>query len=149
MLIDEIKKRITVAMKSGDTVARDVLRVGQRIKVHVIDVDHKRRRIALSLKRLQPNPWATVGERYHPGMVVEGMITNVVEFGAFARVEDGVEGLIHISELSQDEPSGAHLPAEGEQLLVRILSVDADNQRMALSLRGVSEGETPRRSTRR
>lgn len=123
---------------------RDVLRVGQRIKVHVIDVDHKRRRIALSLKRLQPNPWATVGERYHPGMVVEGVITNVVEFGAFARVEDGVEGLIHISELSQGEPPRVQLPTEGEPIWVRILSVDADNQRMALSLRGVSEGEENR-----
>lgn len=123
---------------------RDVLHVGQRIKVHVIDVDHKRRRIALSLKRLQPNPWATVAERYHPGMVVEGVITNVVEFGAFARVEDGVEGLIHISELSQGEPPRAHLPAEGESVLVRILSVDAENQRMALSLRGVSDNEESR-----
>lgn len=118
---------------------RDVLHVGQRIKVYVIDVDHQRRRIALSLKRLQPNPWATVAERYRPGMVVEGIITNVVEFGAFARIEDGVEGLIHISELSRSEaleyPEQAL--AEGARVKVRVLSVDADNQRMGLSLRGV------------
>ncbi len=118
---------------------RDVLQVGQRIKVHVIDVDHKRRRIALSLKRLQPNPWATVAERYRPGMVVEGIVTNVVEFGAFARIEDGVEGLIHISELSKSE--GAPYPEqriqEGELVQVRVLSVDPDNQRMGLSLRGI------------
>lgn len=121
---------------------RDVLRVGQRIKVHVIDVDNRRRRIALSLKRLQPNPWATVAERYRPGMVVEGRITNVVEFGAFARIEDGVEGLIHISELTQSDGQPHPEVREGARLAVRILSVDAENQRMALSLRGVSESES-------
>jgi small subunit ribosomal protein S1 len=119
---------------------RDVLHVGQRIHVHVIDVDHDRRRIALSLKRLQPNPWATVAERYHPGMVVMGKITNVVDFGAFARIEDGVEGLIHVSELtgSSDDPNhpGKRIE-EGCVVPVRILSVDPENQRMGLSLRGV------------
>ncbi|MDQ4078653.1 MAG: S1 RNA-binding domain-containing protein [Chloroflexota bacterium] len=119
---------------------RDVLQVGQRIKVFVIDVDHKRRRIALSLKRLQPNPWATVAERYRPGMVVEAVVTNVVEFGAFARIEDGVEGLIHVSELVTDDDPYDHphdVVQEGDRLQVRILSVDPDNQRMGLSLRGV------------
>ncbi len=125
---------------------RDVLQVGQRIKVHVIDVDHKRRRIALSLKRLQQNPWATVAARYHPGMIVQGVVTNVVEFGAFARVEDGVEGLIHISELAASGDGSGEMPAlsvqEGQRVHVRILSVDADNQRMGLSLRGVSDTAT-------
>lgn len=112
---------------------RDILRIGQRLKVYVIDVDHERRRIALSLKRLEANPWQTVAQRYRPGMVVKGLITNLVEFGAFACIEEGVEGLIHISELSaQNEELKL-----GEHLYTRILSVDAENQRMALSLRGV------------
>lgn len=112
---------------------RDVLRIGQRLKVYVIDVDHERRRIALSLKQLEANPWQTVAQRYRAGMVVEGIITNLVEFGAFACIEEGVEGLIHISELSaQNEKLNL-----GERLYTRILSVDAENQRMALSLRGV------------
>lgn len=121
---------------------RDLLKVDQRVKVYVIDVDHKRRRIALSLKRLQSNPWATVGHRFRPGMVVRGAVTNVVEFGAFVRIEEGVEGLIHISELSQDSGFVSHprdVIQEGTPVPVRILSVDADNQRMALSLRGVGE----------
>ncbi len=123
---------------------RDVLHVGQRIKIHVIDVDHKRRRIALSLKRLQTNPWATVAERYRPGMVVDSIVTNVVEFGAFARIEDGVEGLIHISELLTEDATShqpRHLVTEGEKVRVRILSVDPDNQRMGLSLRGVNNAD--------
>jgi small subunit ribosomal protein S1 len=121
---------------------RDLLDIGQRVKVYVIDVDHKRRRIALSLKRLQSNPWATIGQNYRPGMVVRGNVTNVVEFGAFVRIEEGVEGLIHISELSQDSGFISHpsdVIQEGSSLPVRILSVDAENQRMALSLRGVGE----------
>lgn len=121
---------------------RDQLKIGQRVKVYVIDVDHKRRRIALSLKRLQSNPWATVGERYRPGMVVRGIVTNVVDFGAFVRIEEGVEGLIHISELSQDNGFVSHpsdVIRENSVLPVRILSVGAENQRMALSLRGVGD----------
>lgn len=121
---------------------RDLLNIGQRVKIYVIDVDHKRRRIALSLKRLQSNPWATVGERFRPGMVVRGVVTNVVDFGAFVRIEEGVEGLIHISELSQDSGFISHpqdVIREGAVVPVRILSVDADNQRMALSLRGVGD----------
>ena len=120
---------------------RDILEVGQHLRVHVIDVDHDRRRVALSLKRLQNNPWATITSRYRPGMVVAATITNVVYFGAFAHIEDGVEGLIHISELQSDDPdaSPADIVQEGERVVVRILSIDADNQRMALSLRGVHE----------
>ncbi|MGH7964566.1 MAG: 30S ribosomal protein S1, partial [Candidatus Binatia bacterium] len=119
---------------------RDVLQVGQRIKIYVIDVDPKRRRVALSLKRLQPNPWATVAEHYRAGMVVEAFVTNVVEFGAFARLEDGVEGLIHVSELTGDDATSISPPQtvrEGERVRVRILSVDPENQRMGLSLRGL------------
>lgn len=114
---------------------RDMLRIGQRLKVYVIDVDPQRRRIALSLKRLEANPWQTVAQRYRPGMVVAGMITNLVEFGAFACIEEGVEGLIHSSEVgAQNEELQL-----GKRLKMRILSVDAENQRMALSLRGVEK----------
>ncbi len=124
---------------------RDVLQVGRRIRVHVIDVDNRRRRIALSLKRLQANPWSTVAERYRPGMIVEGVVTNVVEFGVFACIEDGVEGLIHVSELFHNGNPVQH-PAEvireGERIQARILSVDPDHQRMALSLRGVTHSST-------
>ncbi|MCB0078248.1 MAG: S1 RNA-binding domain-containing protein [Anaerolineales bacterium] len=117
----------------------EVLTVGQSVQVQVVNVDCQRRRVALSLKRLQNNPWATVADRYRPGMVVSATITNVVHFGAFAQVEEGVEGLIHISELLLDEESqsAAEVIQEGDRLWVRVLSVVPDQQRMALSLRGI------------
>ncbi|NIO70831.1 MAG: S1 RNA-binding domain-containing protein, partial [Anaerolineae bacterium] len=72
---------------------RDVLRSGEEVEVYVLGVDRERQRIALSLKHLQPDPWSLVEERYEVGQLIEGTITNVVSFGAFARIEDGLEGL--------------------------------------------------------
>jgi small subunit ribosomal protein S1 len=132
---------------------RDVVSAGQEIEVYVIDVERDRRRIALSLKRLQPNPWATVADRYEPEQIVEGIITNVVDFGAFARIEDGVEGLIHISELGNgDVPLHPRsILNEGQRIRARVLNVDAEHQRMGLTLRGVPQPSshhlvTPERS---
>ncbi|HBY98285.1 MAG: S1 RNA-binding domain-containing protein [Ardenticatenaceae bacterium] len=120
---------------------RDVLAPGQEVQVYVIDVDRERRRIALSLKRLQANPWATVAERYRVGQIIEAVITNVVDFGAFARIEDGVEGLIHISELGAgDIPLHPRsVLTEGQCVHARILNVDPDNQRMGLTMREVPQ----------
>lgn len=120
---------------------RDVLAPGQEVEVYVIDVDRERRRIALSIKRLQANPWATVAERYQVGQIIEGVITNVVDFGAFARIEDGVEGLIHISELGAgDIPLHPRsVLSEGQRVHARILNIDPDNQRMGLTMREVPQ----------
>ena len=114
----------------------DVINYGERIKVHVINVDPNRSRVALSIKRLHPNPWATAHSRYQPGQLTEATIISIVPFGAFARLEEGLDGLIHISEMSQgEEPVD---PKEqlsvGQQVQVRILQVDAANQRLGLSL---------------
>jgi ribosomal protein S1 len=88
----------------------------------------------LSLKRLQPDPWSLVGEKYSPDDVVEGVVTNVVDFGAFVRLEAGVEGLVHVSEMPEDlTPPEAVSP--GDLVLVRVLSIDANRQQIALSLR--------------
>lgn len=121
-----------------------LLQLGQRIKVYVISVDHQRRRIALSLKRLTLNPWDSVARRYQPGQVVFAHVTNVVDFGVFACLEEGIEGLIHISELGEAQEGQAPLDVlkRGTALAVRILSVDPDNQRIALSLRGIGEHDT-------
>lgn len=121
----------------------DVLEAGSEVEVYVIDVDRTRRRIALSLKRLQPNPWATVAERYAVGEVVEGKITNVVEFGAFTRIEDGVEGLIHVSEMDLDDTTHhpRSLVREGCTVRARILNIDPENQRIGLTMRGVTQRE--------
>jgi len=115
--------------------AREVLRVGEEVEVYVLRVDRERKRIGLSLKRLKPDPWHLVEEKYDAGQILKGTITNVVDFGAFARIEDGIEGLIHISELSDGDFSPSDLVREGEELYVKILSIDADRQRMGLSLK--------------
>lgn len=114
----------------------DVLEVGQEVEVYVLNVDPDQRRIGLSLKQLQPDPWALVGEHYEVDDVVDVMITNIVDFGAFARVPEGVEGLIHISELAEGHfLHPRNVVQEGQEVSARILNIDPDNRRLGLSLR--------------
>jgi len=116
----------------------DVLRVGDEVEVYVINVNREEKKIGLSLKRLQPDPWATVEERYQVGQLVQGIITNVVSFGAFARIEEGVEGLIHISELAEGNfLHPRNVVKEGDVVTARILNIDSANHRLGLSLRRV------------
>jgi small subunit ribosomal protein S1 len=121
----------------------DVLDRGQLVDVYVLNVDPAEGRVGLSFKRMLPDPWETVEERYHSGQLVEGVVTNVVSFGAFMRIEEGLEGLIHVSELA--EGSFLHprnVVNEGEKVVALVLSLDSRRRRMALSLRQVqSEDE--------
>jgi small subunit ribosomal protein S1 len=115
---------------------REALEVGQTIDVQVIRIDPENQRIALSRKRLLPNPWDTVEDRYHPGDIVPATVTRVVDFGAFAELEPGIEGLIHISELADiaiAEP--LKTVRVGDQIQVKVLRVDRKRQRVGLSLR--------------
>lgn len=114
----------------------DVAAIGEQLTAYVINVDRSRCRIALSLKRLYPNPWETAEERYHTGQIVKAIITSVVPFGAFARLEEGLDGLIHRSELgiADDELAPTDLLEEGQEIQVRILNVDSSRQRLGLSL---------------
>lgn len=114
----------------------DILHAGQQIEVYVVGVNPEEGRIALSLKRLRPDPWADVDTRYQVGEIIEGTVTNVVSFGAFVRVEEGLEGLIHVSELA--EGNFLHprsVVREGEKVQVRVLNVDKNQHRLGLSLR--------------
>ena len=115
---------------------RDVLQVGDRIQVEVLRLDADRSRIALSRKKLLPNPWESIEERYRQGETALVTVTRVVDFGAFAQLEPGVEGLIHVSELAEievAEPLKSVLP--GDRVAVKILRVDAERQRIGLSRR--------------
>jgi small subunit ribosomal protein S1 len=107
------------------------------LEVYVINIDQERSRVALSLKRLCSNPWETAEEHYVPGQITEATITSIVPFGAFARLEDGLDGLIHISEIgSGNEVANLdEILSEGEKIQVRILHVDASHQRLGLSTR--------------
>ena len=117
-----------------------VLKPGEPVEVYVLEVDRERERVRLSVKRLQPDPWQSVEERYRVGQVLEAVVTHVVDFGAFARVEDGLEGLIHVSELAD---GGLVHPRdvvrEGDVLTVRVLNIDGGRRRMGLSLRQLEE----------
>jgi len=114
----------------------DVLKREQQVEVYVLDVDSVKARVALSMKRLHPDPWATVGERYRVGEFVSGTITNVVDFGAFACIEEGLEGLIHFSELAEGHfLHPRNVVSEGDVVRARILSIDGKARRLGLSLR--------------
>lgn len=113
----------------------DVVKVGQQVEVYVLSIDRDRKRIALSLKRTQQEPWATVAERYHLGQIVDGTITQLTPFGAFARIEDGVECLIHISEMGdRTVRHPEQLVSEGQVVQARIIRIDPTRKRMGLSL---------------
>ncbi|MBI2845326.1 MAG: S1 RNA-binding domain-containing protein [Chloroflexi bacterium] len=109
---------------------RELLQVGQEVEVYVLKVDRERKRIGLSLRRLQPDPWEQLEERFQVGQIVEGRITKVAKFGAFAAVDDGIEGLIHSSEIGEENNV-----QEGDLLPLKIISIDPAHRRIGLSLK--------------
>jgi len=120
--------------------ASEILELNQEVTVSVLRVDAEKNRIALSLRRTQPEPWETVGERYETGQIVDGTVTKLAEFGAFARVEPGVEGLIHISEISQRTiRHPREVLSEGDVVSLKVISVDAGRRRLGLSLKQALE----------
>jgi small subunit ribosomal protein S1 len=119
-----------------------VLQAGDEIEVYVLRLDHQRKRIGLSLKRLQPSPWGLVDEVYSVDQLVSGVVTNVVKFGAFVALEIGVEGLVHVSELADPPPSEPREVVQvGDRLVLHILRIDSFRHRIALSLKRVSPQE--------
>ncbi len=112
-----------------------IVQLGQRLEVQVLDILPERCRIALSLKRLQPNPWETVHLRYAVNDIVPATVTTVVSYGIFARLEEGLEGLVHISEMSLGTLSVREAFKDGQKLNVRILHIDPSHQRLGLSLK--------------
>jgi small subunit ribosomal protein S1 len=120
----------------------EVLQVGEEVQVYVLRLDRERKRIGLSLKRLQPSPWGLVDTAYSESQLVSGTVTNVVKFGAFVLLDIGVDGLVHISELSDPPPSHPReVVKRGEELILRILRIDSLRHRIALSLKRVSDRE--------
>jgi small subunit ribosomal protein S1 len=119
----------------------EILRRGQTVRVKVLEVRPDAGRVALSIKRLYPDPWATVADRYRIGEYVTGIVTNVVDFGAFARIEEGLEGLIHVSELAEGHfLHPRNVVSEGQEIRARILSIDGRARRLGLTLRAQADG---------
>lgn len=130
----------------------EVLKVGDKVDVYILSIDNERKRIALSIKRTQSEPWTRAGEKYQLGQIVEGTITQLASFGAFARIEDGIEGLIHISEMGDERiQHPKEIVSEGDVVQARIIRIDPARKRMGLSLRltrdpgdtGDAEDSTP------
>ena len=114
----------------------DIVSVGQEVDVMVLRVDAEQKKIALSLKRLQPEPWETIEDRYEVGGIVDGVVTKLTDFGAFARVEDAVEGLIHISELTTRIISHPReVVREGDAVRLKVLRIEPERRRLGLSLK--------------
>jgi small subunit ribosomal protein S1 len=118
----------------------EVLRVGDEVDVYVLGINAEEKKIALSIKRTQPEPWSRVAAKYEVGQLVRGTVTQLANFGAFARIEDGIEGLIHVSELSEQRIAHPRqVVSEGQDLILRIIRIDPARRRMGLSLRRALE----------
>jgi small subunit ribosomal protein S1 len=121
---------------------REVLRIGDEVDVYVLSVDQERRRIALSLKKLQPDPWTMVDDHYQIGQLVEGRVTRVVDFGAFVAVDLGIEGLLHAKEMiGTPELAPADIVQAGDKLPVKIIGIDSRRRRLDLSAKQVRQDE--------
>ncbi|MEO8084927.1 MAG: S1 RNA-binding domain-containing protein, partial [Ardenticatenales bacterium] len=113
----------------------EVLHLGDKVTVKVISVDRERKRIGLSMKQLMPEPWSDIEERFVVGEVISATITRLADFGAFARLDGDIEGLIHVSELSDESKPAGEIVQPGDEVTVRVIRVDPDRKRIGLSLK--------------
>jgi small subunit ribosomal protein S1 len=121
----------------------EVVEVGQEVEVEVLDVDLERERVSLSLKATQEDPWRQFARSHQIGELIPGRVTKLVPFGAFVRVDDGIEGLVHISELAErhvDIPE--QVVSVGEEITVKVIDIDLDRRRISLSLKQATQDQT-------
>ncbi len=118
----------------------EVVKVGQEVEVEVLDVDMSRERISLGLKQTTEDPWRTLVKNYPVGAIIEGKVTKLVPFGAFVELGDGIEGLVHISEMA---PRHVETPSQvcstGDTVQVKVMDVDMDRRRISLSMKSAAE----------
>ena len=124
--------------------ASEVVEVGQEVTVEVLEVDMDRERVSLSLKATQEDPWQVFARSHAIGQIAPGAVTKLVPFGAFVRVAEGIEGLVHISELSDKHIELAEqVVATGDQVFVKIIDIDLERRRISLSIKQANEGVDP------
>jgi small subunit ribosomal protein S1 len=123
----------------------EIVQKGQKITCQVLTVDQERKRVALGLKQMGPDPWETdIPARFKPGQKVRGKVTKLTNFGVFVQLEEGLEGLLHISELSEDKiESPEEVVKVGDDVDVKVLRVDAKDRKIGLSMRNVDDGTVP------
>lgn len=121
---------------------RDVLNVGDKIDVYILSLDRNTNRIALSRKRLLSDPWENASDRYFEGQLVEGTVTNVVDFGAFVALDDGLEGLLHLSEMGNGSLKEPHSYVQkGDRMSLRISHLEPEKRRVGFTQRWGTEGD--------
>ena len=124
----------------------EILNIGDTVQVKVLDIDRDRQRISLGLKQTQEDPWQRVVDTYSVGDELEGKVTKVVAFGAFVEILEGVEGLVHISELAQQHVENPReIVQPGDDVKVKILEIDSERRRLSLSIKRVEDQILPRR----
>jgi len=124
----------------------EILNIGDTVQVKVLDIDRDRQRISLGLKQTQEDPWQRVVDTYNVGDELEGTVTKVVAFGAFVEILEGVEGLVHISELAQQHVENPReIVQPGDDVRVKILEIDSERRRLSLSIKRVEDQILPRR----
>lgn len=118
-----------------------IVKVGDRVEVRILDLNGGQRRISLSLRQTLPDPWTTIDQRYSPGQMVEGRVRNLTEFGAFVEIEDGIDALIHISDLSwsRNIKHPSEVLKKGQKVQGQILSLDAAKRRISLGLKQLKQ----------
>ena len=115
----------------------------QEVEVIVLKVDKERGRISLGLKQIMPNPWDEIDKKYKVGSIIEGKVVKLVSFGAFVEIEPGVEGLVHISQISQDHISNpSDVLKEGDTVKIKIMDINVNEKRMSLSIKEAQDGKT-------
>lgn len=122
----------------------DVLEVGQEVEVQILDVDVEKKKISLSMRQLQANPWSLAEQTYPVGSPVTGTVSRVTDFGAFVKLEPGVEGLIHISQLDHKRVRAvSDVVREGQEVEAKVMEVDTGRRRISLSLKAMTASPTP------
>ncbi|MDB5358594.1 MAG: rpsA [Phycisphaerales bacterium] len=119
----------------------EVVSQGQKVKVKVLEINKDKQEISLGMKQVEENPWERVAEKYPPGSVVEGKVRNIANYGAFVEIEEGIDGLLHVSDLSWTKKIGhpSEVLKKGETVSAVVLSVDQEKQRIALGLKQMQE----------
>jgi len=117
-----------------------VLSVGDMVETTVLEVEPQRKRISLSLKQVEPNPWEVIGEKYPVGSVIEGKIKNITDFGIFIGIDEGIDGLVHISDISWTKrfKHPSEIFKKGQVIQAKVLYIDKDNERFSLSIKDLT-----------
>jgi small subunit ribosomal protein S1 len=132
----------------------EIVSIGDQIEVQVLNINKDKQEISLGIKQVQPNPWDKVAERYPPGTQIEGVVRNLTNYGAFIEIEDGIDGLLHVSDMSWVRKIGhpSEVVAKGDRVKCVVLNVDQDRKRIALGLKQMAsdpwEGDIPGRYRR-